>query len=486
AVVRLVKVQLLAGDADHIDAVGSAAGEQSVIDCTLIELGAQQVISNCQTRLAGTGSTGNINSIYFGDKRRQIDIHYQLTYQARETVGEIKARGALLDQSRKTFRGTLDFMRGARGAKGKEEEYAVLLSPEVRNQSIPLMLCAEDAVEGQHAASAGKVDENKLFYLMSRGLSETEAKKLVIEAAFQPILAEVPLAALQQEISDYVQGRLSHQTDEGKRLVYLDNGATTQKPLSVIRAIEQYYTTSNANPHRGAYELSVQATEIYENTREKVRDFLGAAKISEIIFTKNATESLNLIAYSYGMNFIQAGDEIVISIAEHHSNLVPWQQVAKAKGAVLKYLYVNTDGVLSEEELDSKITGKTKLVAVTHVSNVLGIINPVKRIAEKAHAVGAVVVVDGAQSIPHLPVNVRELDVDFFVFSGHKMLAPMGIGVLYGKEKLLDAMPPFLFGGDMIEYVQEQETTFAPLPAKFEAGTQNVGEPWACRRRLTT
>ena len=268
---------------------------------------------------------------------------------------------------------------------------------------------------------------------------------------------------------------LLKQTDEGKRLVYLDNGATTQKPLSVIRAIEQYYTTSNANPHRGAYELSVQATEIYENTREKVRDFLGAAKISEIIFTKNATESLNLIAYSYGMNFIQAGDEIVISIAEHHSNLVPWQQVAKAKGAVLKYLYVNTDGVLSEEELDSKITGKTKLVAVTHVSNVLGIINPVKRIAEKAHAVGAVVVVDGAQSIPHLPVNVRELDVDFFVFSGHKMLAPMGIGVLYGKEKLLDAMPPFLFGGDMIEYVQEQETTFAPLPAKFEAGTQNVG-----------
>lgn len=268
---------------------------------------------------------------------------------------------------------------------------------------------------------------------------------------------------------------LLKQTDEGKRLVYLDNGATTQKPLSVIRAIEQYYTTSNANPHRGAYELSVQATEIYESTREKVRDFLGAAKISEIIFTKNATESLNLIAYSYGMNFIQAGDEIVISIAEHHSNLVPWQQVAKAKGAVLKYLYVNTDGVLSEEELDSKITGKTKLVAVTHVSNVLGIINPVKRIAEKAHAVGAVVVVDGAQSIPHLPVNVRELDVDFFVFSGHKMLAPMGIGVLYGKEKLLDAMPPFLFGGDMIEYVQEQETTFAPLPAKFEAGTQNVG-----------
>ncbi|TCL38710.1 hypothetical protein EV210_103189 [Anaerospora hongkongensis] len=210
AVVRLIKVQLLAGDAYHIDAVGTAADEQSVIDCTLIELGAQQIISNCQTRLAGAGSAGNINSIYFGDKHRQIDIHYQLSYQARETVGEIKARGALLDQSKKTFRGTLDFIKGASGARGKEEEYAVLLSPEVRNRSIPLMLCSEDAVEGQHAASAGKVDENKLFYLMSRGLSETEAKKLVIEAAFQPILAEVPLAALKEEISNYVQGRLSH------------------------------------------------------------------------------------------------------------------------------------------------------------------------------------------------------------------------------------------------------------------------------------
>lgn len=268
---------------------------------------------------------------------------------------------------------------------------------------------------------------------------------------------------------------LKQSTANGKRLVYLDNGATTQKPLSVIKALEGYYGTSNANPHRGAYGLSVKATELYENAREKVRDFLGAAKTEEIIFTKNATESLNLIAYSYGLQFIEAGDEIVLSIAEHHSNLVPWQQVAKARGAVLKYMYVNADGVLSEEEIEAKITAKTKLVAVTHVSNVLGIVNPIRRIAAKAHSVGAVIVVDGAQSVPHLAVNVRELDVDFFVFSGHKMLAPMGIGVLYGREELLEAMPPFLCGGDMIEYVEEQDTTFAPLPAKFEAGTQNVG-----------
>lgn len=268
---------------------------------------------------------------------------------------------------------------------------------------------------------------------------------------------------------------LKQSTANGKRLVYLDNGATSQKPLSVIKALEDYYGTSNANPHRGAYGLSVKATELYENAREKVRRFLGAAKTEEIVFTKNATESLNLIAYSYGLQFIEAGDEIVLSIAEHHSNLVPWQQVAKARGAVLKYMYVNADGVLPEEEIEAKITAKTKLVAVTHVSNVLGIVNPIRRIAAKAHSVGAVIVVDGAQSVPHLAVNVRELDVDFFAFSGHKMLAPMGIGVLYGREELLEAMPPFLCGGDMIEYVEEQDTTFAPLPAKFEAGTQNVG-----------
>lgn len=261
----------------------------------------------------------------------------------------------------------------------------------------------------------------------------------------------------------------------GKPLVYLDNGATTQKPLSVIQAVDDYYTTFNANPHRGAYDLSVKATEIYEGARETVQKFIGAANSYEVIFTKNATESLNLLAYSYGMNFIEAGDEIVISIAEHHSNLVPWQQVAKAKGAILKYIYLDSVGRITQQEIAAKITDKTKIVAVTQVSNVLGIINPIADIVKKAHSVGAVVIVDGAQSVPHFKVDVQALDIDFLVFSGHKMLSPMGIGVLYGKEALLDKMPPFLCGGDMIDYVWEQETTFAPLPAKFEAGTQNVG-----------
>ncbi len=261
----------------------------------------------------------------------------------------------------------------------------------------------------------------------------------------------------------------------GKPIVYLDNSATTQKPDSVVRAICGYYGGCNANPHRGAYELSVKATDIYENTRVKVAKFINANSQREIIFTKNATEALNLIAYSYGLNHVEEGDEIVLTIAEHHSNLVIWQQVAKAKGAVLKYIYLDNDGNLSDEDIEKKITAKTKIVAVTQVSNVLGLINDIGKITKKAHSVGAVVVVDGSQSVPHIKVDIKAIDADFLVFSGHKMLAPMGIGVLYGKENLLNAMPPFLTGGDMIEYVEEQETTFAELPAKFEAGTQNVG-----------
>lgn len=268
---------------------------------------------------------------------------------------------------------------------------------------------------------------------------------------------------------------LLQQKIRGRQIAYLDNGATTQKPEEVIRAVCGYYGGCNANPHRGAYELSVRATDVYENARVRTQKFINARHSREIIFTKNATESLNLIAYSYGMSNIGAGDEVVIAISEHHSNLVPWQRVCRQKGAVLKYIYLEKDGNLSREDIETKITEKTKLVAVAQVSNVLGLVNPIREIADKAHSAGAVLVVDGSQSAPHMKVDVQAMDADFFVFSGHKLLSPMGIGVLYGREELLEKMPPFLLGGDMIDYVEEQETAFAPLPAKFEAGTQNVG-----------
>ena len=261
---------------------------------------------------------------------------------------------------------------------------------------------------------------------------------------------------------------------ENRKIAYLDNGATTQKPTEVIRALEEYYEKNNANPHRGAYTLSIEATELYENTRTKIAKFINAKNREEIIFSKNATESLNLLAYSYGMNNLKQDDEIVISIMEHHSNLVPWQKVAKTTGSKLNYMYINDKFELSDEEIEKKITDKTKIVGITHVSNVLGTINNVKKIIQYAHKKGAIVIVDAAQSIPHMKIDVQDLDADFLVFSGHKMLAPLGIGVLYGKKELLNKMTPFLMGGDMIEYVYEQETTFAELPNKFEAGTQNV------------
>ena len=261
---------------------------------------------------------------------------------------------------------------------------------------------------------------------------------------------------------------------ENRKISYLDSGATTQKPKQVIEAIDNYYENYNANPHRGAYSLSMEATEVYEDTRTKIAKFINARYREEVIFSKNATECLNLLAYSYGMDNLKKDDEVVISIMEHHSNLVPWQKVTKATGSKLNYMYINDEFELSDEEIESKITDKTKIVGIAHVSNVLGTINNVKKIIKYAHKKGAVVIVDASQSIPHTRIDVQDLDADFLVFSGHKMLAPLGIGILYGKRKLLNKMNPFLMGGDMIEYVYEQETTFAPLPNKFEAGTQNV------------
>ncbi len=260
----------------------------------------------------------------------------------------------------------------------------------------------------------------------------------------------------------------------GKPLIYLDNAATTQTPSSVLEAMREYKERFNANPHRGAHFLGVQATTLYENARVKVARFINAASPLEIIFTKNTTEALNLIAYGYGLSEIDEDDEIVLCISEHHSNLVPWQMVAQAKGAKLRYLYLTDDYTLDWAEIERVITEKTALVAIAQMSNVLGTIYPLKELIAHAHKRGAVVVVDGAQSVSHLQTDVQALNADFFAFSGHKMFGPMGIGVLYGKRELLDAMPPFLRGGEMVEYVEEQVTTFNELPYKFEAGTPNV------------
>ncbi|ELY0463331.1 cysteine desulfurase [Listeria innocua] len=276
----------------------------------------------------------------------------------------------------------------------------------------------------------------------------------------QKIRADFPI--LDQEINE-------------KPLAYLDNAATSQKPKQVIAALTHYYEFDNANVHRGVHTLAARATDAYESARSKVAKFIHAREVAEIIFTRGTTSAINLVVDSYAEANIEAGDEIVISYLEHHSNLIPWQQLAKRKGAVLKYIELEEDGTISVEQAKKTIGEKTKIVALAHVSNVLGTITPIKEIAAIAHKFGAVILVDGAQAVPHMEVDVVDLDADFYAFSGHKMMAPTGIGALYGKRELLDAMEPTEFGGEMIDFVELYDSTWKELPWKFEAGTPIIG-----------
>ncbi|HFL0484285.1 TPA: cysteine desulfurase [Listeria monocytogenes] len=276
----------------------------------------------------------------------------------------------------------------------------------------------------------------------------------------QKIRADFPILA--QEINE-------------KPLAYLDNAATSQKPKQVIEALTHYYEFDNANVHRGVHTLAARATDAYESARGKVAKFIHVREVAEIIFTRGTTSAINLVVDSYAEANIEAGDEIVISYLEHHSNLIPWQQLAKRKGAVLKYIELEEDGTISVEQAKKTIGEKTKIVALAHVSNVLGTITPMKEIAAIAHQFGAVILVDGAQAVPHMEVDVVDLDADFYAFSGHKMMAPTGIGALYGKRELLDAMEPTEFGGEMIDFVELYDSTWKELPWKFEAGTPIIG-----------
>ncbi len=260
----------------------------------------------------------------------------------------------------------------------------------------------------------------------------------------------------------------------GRPLIYLDNGATSQKPQSVIDAIQRYYSEQNANIHRGVHQLSQRATQAYEDARETIRVFLGAGNGYEVLFTKGTTDGINLVASSWGRKNLQPGDEVIISTMEHHSNIVPWQMICEERGATLKVIPIFDSGDLDMDAFDALLSDKTKMVATVHVSNSLGTINPVDEIIQKSHAVGAKVLLDGAQSVPHMRVDVKAMDIDFYTFSGHKIFGPTGVGVLYGKEELLNAMPPYQGGGDMIEKVTFEKTTYNTLPHKFEAGTPNI------------
>lgn len=294
----------------------------------------------------------------------------------------------------------------------------------------------------------------------------------------QPPTPKIMTLTKEKTIADFVRADfpILHQDVRGKPLVYLDNAATSQKPKAVIDAIQHYYEFDNANVHRGVHALSVRATEAYEASRDKVAAFVNAASRNEIVFTRNASEAINLVAYSWGMNTLEAGDEIILSVMEHHSNLVPWQLVAQRTGAVLKFVELTDTEEFDFDRFKTLISEKTKLVSVVHVSNTLGCINPVEEITEIAHQYGAKVLIDACQSVPHMQIDVRAIDCDWLVASGHKMCAPTGIGFLYGKLDVLRSMPPFLGGGEMIADVFLDRSTYADLPHKFEAGTPSIGE----------
>lgn len=267
-------------------------------------------------------------------------------------------------------------------------------------------------------------------------------------------------------------------------LAFLDSAATAQRPACVLEAQRSFYETMNANALRGLYRLSVEATQAINDARHTVASFIGASESQDIVFCRNTSEALNIVAKSFGASVLKPGDEVCISIMEHHSNLIPWQQVCRATGASLVYLRPDKQGIITAEEMDSKISQRTKIVSVTHVSNVLGIESPVVELGKRVHAVGGYLVVDGAQSVPHIPVDVKQIGCDFFAFSGHKVFGPFGIGVLWGKHELLDGMPPFLTGGEMIDSVSETDAVWAPVPEKFEAGTQDAAGIYATAKAL--
>ncbi len=275
-----------------------------------------------------------------------------------------------------------------------------------------------------------------------------------------------------------------HQEVNGKPLVYFDNAATTQKPQAVIDALVKYYNTDNANIHRAAHTLAARSTDMFEDTRKTIQAFINAKEVEECIFTKGVTESINLVAQTWGRKFLQAGDEVIITTMEHHSNIVPWQMICEEKGAILKVIPINEAGELLMDEYDKMLSSKTKMVACVWVSNALGTINPVKEIIQKAHAVGAKVLLDGAQACSHLEVDVQDLDCDFLAVSSHKLYGPTGVGVLYGKRELLEAIPPYQGGGEMIKEVSFEKTTYNEIPYKFEAGTPNIGDVIAFKYSL--
>ena len=427
------------------------------VDMTQILMGQGDLYSDNDTELVGDGSRYSAQIGYLGRGSQTIDVNVVVNHYGKNTACEIDTSGALKDAAKKVFRGTIDFKTGSFSAPRKMSS-ATTVRP---SASSMMRRCFT------LKAAASRANRPKISWPAHRS-SALRARWMMKRCAHRFFRRWRRNSTMTH---DYKQDfPIFQHTD----VAYIDNAATAQRPQCVLDAVADFYRCHNANPLRGLYPLSVEATDIYEQARETVRDFIGARSAREIVFTRNTTESLNLVAYSYGLTHVKAGDEVLVSIMEHHSDLLPWQMVCRQTGAELKFIECAADGSVDLRQIESLITERTKIVAMTQVSNVLGRKYPVQEVAAMAHKKGAVMVVDGAQSTPHMPVNVQELGADFFAFSGHKIFGPMGIGGLYGREDLLEEMPPFLSGGEMIESVTRTGAVYAELPHKFEAGTVNA------------
>ncbi len=499
-------------------------------------LGGALVRNNVHPVLAGEGGECLINGLFIGNGRQHLD-NYMLVEHASPHCGSRQFYNGILDgHAHGVFHGRIIVHKDAQKTDAKQTNRNLLLSDDAQIDTKPQLEIYADDVKCTHGATIGQIEEDALFYLRSRGIDEVSARKLLLFAFASECLDRMKPGPVRRHVEELINQlsvadgqlcawrvdrdpqrrhrkklggnrmttaakRLSRESRpadvhdaggsfdvqkvrrdfpilrqrvHGKTLVYLDNAATSQKPQVVIDAIRRYYEQDNANIHRGVHFLSERATEEYEGARQDGATFLNAADASEIIFVRGATEAINLVAQTYGRTNVQAGDEVLITAMEHHSNIVPWQILCEEKGARLRVAPINDSGELLLEEFEKLLGPRTKIVAVAHVSNALGTVNPVRQIIEMAHRWNIPVLVDGAQAVPHLKVDVQALDCDFYVFSGHKMYGPTGIGVLYGKSALLEAMPPYQGGGDMISSVTFEKTIYNKLPYKFEAGTPHV------------